>query len=132
VIEPDLVTDANLACVLKELQAREPIVHRPEFGITRADFDRMMDVGFWEVGASGRCYSRAYVLQALVDRHSAPHEDVWEISEFRCMELSSDTYLVTYTLVQDKVRVTRRATIWRRTKDGWRSLYHQGTIVERP
>jgi hypothetical protein len=132
VMEPDFETDPKLVGVLKKLQAREPIFHRPEFGTTRDAFDQMMDAGFWEVGASGRCYSREYVLQTLIQRHSAPHEDVWEASGFRCTELSSVTYLVTYTLVQDKVRVTRRATIWRRTKDGWTILYHQGTIVEAP
>jgi hypothetical protein len=27
------------------------------------------------------------------------------------------------------VRLTRRATIWLRTPDGWKIVYHQGTIV---
>jgi hypothetical protein len=27
-------------------------------------------------------------------------------------------------------RITRRATIWRRHVDGWKIVYHQGTIVE--
>lgn len=131
-MEPHLATDPRLVAVLKELQAREPIFHRPEFGTTRKKFEQMMDAAFWEVGASGRRYSREYVLQTLVGRHSAPHEDVWEASGFHCAELGSDTYLVTYTLVQNKARVSRRATIWRRAKDGWKILYHQGTIVQEP
>ena len=28
------------------------------------------------------------------------------------------------------VRVTRRATLWRRSKSGWKVLYHQGTVVD--
>jgi hypothetical protein len=44
--------------------------------------------------------------------------------------LGPETYLITYTLLQDKQRLTRRATIWRRTADGWKIVYHQGTIVE--
>jgi len=33
-----------------------------------------------------------------------------------------------YNLDQGK-RLTRRATIWRNTSEGWRILYHQGTIA---
>ena len=131
-MEPKLVTDPKLIPVLEELQAREPVFHHPEFGTTRDDFESMTDQNFWEVGASGRRYSREYVINTLVERYSAPHDDVWEINGFHCHELSTDTYLVTYTLTQNKSRVTRRATIWRRTSSGWKILYHQGTIVEDP
>jgi hypothetical protein len=37
--------------VLAELQAREPIFHRPDFGMTRSDFERMTADDFCEVGA---------------------------------------------------------------------------------
>jgi hypothetical protein len=129
-MEPEFATDPRLLDVLRELQAREPIFHRREFGTTRAAFAQMMDSAFWEVGASGQCYSRAYVLDTLVERYATPQADVWEASDFSCRELGPDTYLVTYRLVQEKVRTTRRATIWRRTRDGWTILYHQGTTVD--
>jgi hypothetical protein len=44
--------------------------------------------------------------------------------------LSEDTYLLTYTLLQDNQRLTRRATIWQKTPDGWKIVYHQGTMVQ--
>jgi hypothetical protein len=119
----------ELAEVLEELKAREPIFHRPEFGTTRADLKRMMAEEFWEVGASGERYDRAFVLDVLEKRHAQPHEDVWETSEFRCQRLAPGLYLLTYTLLQDKVRLTRRTTIWQRTDDEWKIVYHQGTIV---
>jgi hypothetical protein len=130
--EPKLapVTDSNSANVLSELQQREPIFHRPEFGTTRRDFEEMTDLNFCEVGASGRRYCREDVIDTLVERYSRAHEDVWETSGFRCLALSFDTYLLTYTLVQDKIRATRRSTVWRKCKDGWKILYHQGTVVE--
>jgi len=131
-MEPSLVTDPRLNAVLEELKKREPIFHRSEFGTTRNDFERMTDPSFREVGASGRRYSRQYVIDTLVERSLTPYEDVWETSEFHCAELAPDTYLLTYTLVQHRTRVTRRATIWRKTSDGWKILYHQGTIVESP
>jgi len=129
-MEPTLVTKPELAGVLAELTAREPIFHRPEFGTTRADFEHMTVDDFWETGASGRRYSREFVLEELERRFSAPHEDVWEAKEFQCRELGPDVYLLTYTLLQHQKRLTRRATIWQKTADGWKIVYHQGTIVQ--
>jgi hypothetical protein len=123
--------DSDLTDVLKELERREPIFHRPEFGTTRQDFEAMTDARFWEVGASGQRYTRDDIMDALVERHSRAHDDVWAASDFQCLALSSDTYLLTYTLVQDGVRVTRRCTIWCKCQDGWKILYHQGTVVTR-
>jgi len=129
-LEPTLTTAPELQGVLAELSRREPIFHRPEFGITRADFERMTAEDYWETGASGRRYSRQSVLDGLEERFSVPHEDVWETRDFHCRRLSEDTYLLTYTLLQDHQRLTRRATIWRSTAEGWKIVYHQGTIVQ--
>ena len=127
--EPTQTTDPGLTDVLKELERREPIFHRPEFGTARRNFEAMTDPDFWEVGASGRRYSREYVLDTLAQRQSQSLEDIWETREFHCLALSADTYLLTYTLVQGKSRVTRRSSLWRRSKEGWKILYHQGTLV---
>jgi hypothetical protein len=114
-MEPDLSTDPELADVVAELSKREPIFHRPEFGTTRADFEKMTLPDFWEIGASGQRYSREFVLDTLEARHSTPLSDIWEAYDFHCRRLSSDTYLLTYTLLQDNSRLTRRSTIWQRT-----------------
>jgi hypothetical protein len=132
--EPALATPPELAGILAELSSREPIFHRLEFGVSRADFEAafesMTDESFWEVGASGRRYSRQFVLHSLEPRHAAPHPDVWETRDFHCRQLCGEVYLLTYTLIQDRVRVTRRATVWQRTEEGWKILYHQGTIMQ--
>lgn len=57
--EPTLETDDALEDVREELEAREPIFHHPEFGADREAVEAMTDPEFWEVGASGRRYSRA-------------------------------------------------------------------------
>ena len=129
-MEPTFVTSPEFEDVLAELSVREPIFHRPEFGTSRADFERMTVEDFWETGASGRRYSREFVLDELERRFSVPHDDVWETRDFYCRRLGPETYLLTYTLLQDEQRLTRRATIWQRTKDGWKIVYHQGTIVQ--
>jgi hypothetical protein len=86
---------------------------------------------FWEIGASGRRYSRAYVLKTLAQRAAARTEDSWETRDFHCRELAPGVFLLTYTLRQGQ-RVTRRATLWQRRARHWRILFHQGTVVEEP
>jgi hypothetical protein len=122
--------------ILDRLIQYEPIFHHPEFGTTRQDFENMTDAGFWEVGASGRRYSREYVLTEVVKRYEdpqyrgihSPPENTWQTKDFHCREIATDNYLLTYTLIQED-RVTRRSTLWRHTNTGWKILYHQGTIV---
>ena len=128
-MELERITDPALRDVLDDLIRREPIFHRLEFGTKRHDFERMMDDAFWETGASGKRYGRADVLDVLEERHAHPHDDSWETSDFHCSGIAPDNYLLTYTLVQ-RERMTRRMTIWRRAGDGWKIVYHQGTLVE--
>jgi len=125
-MEPDLFTAPELLGVLEELRQREPIFHRPEFGTSRADFERMTEADFWEVGASGRRYSRQHVLDVLDTRRDSPEPDVWETFGFHCRQLATGLYLLTYTLKQGS-RQTRRSTIWRQLPDGWKIVFHQGT-----
>jgi hypothetical protein len=126
-----LNTVQRISEVSEELKKREPIFHHPEYGITRQDFEKMTEETFWEVGASGSLYSRNFVLDTLEERYKNPQKDEWEISDFNCEELAVNNYLVTYTLIQNNVRITRRSTIWRRHTDGWKIVYHQGTIVKK-
>jgi hypothetical protein len=130
-MEPTLKTDPNLIGVLEELKRREPIFHHEdEFGTSQTDIENQMEGCFWEVGASGSCYSRSYVTEHLLARYSKPYEDIWEASDFHCLEIAKDNYLLTYTLIQNNTRVTRRSTIWRRSSTGWKIVYHQGTVVQ--
>ncbi len=132
-VKPWLTTEPRLRDILHELRSREPIFHHTELGTTRADFERMTEEGFWEVGASGRRYSRGHVLDVLENRHQVANhlalEDDWEAMDFACRDLGRDTYLLTYTLLQGQ-RKTRRATIWTRSANDWKIAFHQGTVVE--
>ena len=129
-MEPSLITDPALVGVLNELVKREPIFHRPELGTRRIDLENMTLVDYWEIGASGRRYSRDYVLEALEKRYQGESGDVWETSDFHCRRLAQDIYLLTYTLLQNNKRKTRRSTIWKHTQAGWKIVFHQGTVVQ--
>lgn len=127
--EPVLVTAGEHLSVLDQLQRREPVFHHPEFGTTRADFEAMMDDAFWEIGASGRRYSREYILDVLEQRGLDPPQDHWETRDFHCAEIAAGNFLLTYTLTHAG-RITRRASIWRSDgRGGWKIVFHQGTVV---
>lgn len=126
--------DPRLESVLAELRRREPIFHRLELGTSRADFEAQTAPDFWEVGASGRTYSREVVWSTLAERYADPDyasRDEWATSDFACREIAPGTYLLTYVL-HEGARVTRRLTVWQRSEAGWRILYHQGTVVAEP
>ena len=122
-------TDPALLPVLEELRRREPIFHTPEFGRTMADFEKATAPEYWEASASGRRYSRGFILRTLADHPPVDAASAgWQTYDHALRRLGPDTYLITYTLRQIE-RLTRRATIWQRTPEGWRILYHQGTII---
>ena len=127
--EPVLETPAHLARILAELSAREPIFHRLELGTSREALEQMTEPDFWEVGASGRRYSREHVFEIVEERYRLDEPDPWQTSEFHCREVAPDNYLLTYALLQGE-RLTRRATLWRWREGAWRIVYHQGTVVE--
>jgi hypothetical protein len=116
--------------VLEELMLREPLFHRPELGTTRADFEQMISDDYWEIGASGHRYDRQFVLDTLEERHSKSVTEVWHTSDFECLPLGNDTYLLAYILLQDGTRQSRRSTIWQRRGSSWKALFHQGTLIQ--
>ncbi|MGI4775648.1 MAG: DUF4440 domain-containing protein [Janthinobacterium lividum] len=124
------VLDKN--SILEELKSREPIFHHPEkFGKTRQDIENQMCNKFWEVGASGNIYTKEDVINNLLERYNdSNYEDIWEAKDFKLTPIAKDSYLLTYTLIQNKTRVTRRSTMWQNVDGSWKILYHQGTVID--
>lgn len=129
------MSEPELQRVLAEVRAREPLFHRREFVHDDESFEASTTAGFWEVGASGRVYSREVVRQALRERWRTPLEDDlvaenWQLAEEQIEQIDASTYLFTYLLRQPG-RTSRRMSIWQRSADSsWRVAYHQGTVVE--
>jgi hypothetical protein len=118
--------------ILEELKSREPIFHHPEkFGTTAQAIAAQMCEAFWEVGASGNVYTKQDVIETLLERYNNPdYQDIWEASDFALTRITPDHYLLTYVLIQNERRVTRRSTIWRSVDGDWKILYHQGTLID--
>jgi hypothetical protein len=113
---------------LHALRQLEPLIYAANSGHTRDHFEALLAPGFWEVGASGKRYSREFVLDTLEHRCAHPVDETWDVSDLRVQAIAEDLCLFTYTLHQP-TRVSRRATLWRRTAAGWQMVYHQGTPV---
>ena len=116
-----------------ELRNLEPLFHRPEnHGANAQDFDRLMAPTFFEIGASGKIHDRPIILDTLITRHADANyaEPELVISGFGVHPIAPGTWLTSYTLQQPGDRLTRRATLWQHSADGWQALYHQGTIVQ--
>lgn len=129
---PDYRRGVELDEVLAALAAREPLFHRRDLVNSPETFDAEVADDFWEVGASGRVYDRAFVREVVLRRLKEPVDaadaEGWRISDEAVRPLGADTYLFTYVLHAPD-RVTRRATLWHRTPTGWQALYHQGTVI---
>lgn len=126
--EPALSTPARLQPVLQELQRLEPLFHAAAPGATPRHFERLVSPQFWEIGASGRRYSRAFALDALPSRGGEPGAEQWQTSDFHVAQVGEDLYLLTYSLRQPG-RLTLRATLWQREDGRWQAVFHQGTVV---
>lgn len=122
--------EPGLEGVLRELRSMEPIFHTKAFGLTAAERERRVAPDYWEVGASGRRYSREFIMTLLAQKPPVDAEAAgWTCSDFGLRQLGpGSTYLLTYTPDQAG-RITRRATVWHRAEAGWQILYHQGTVV---
>ncbi len=125
-------TESELLPPLEELLRLEPIFHTRDFGLTRQDRETRMAPDYWEIGASGRRYSREFILRHVDSTHFVDaNEAGWQTSDHEVLRLAPDTCLFTYSLLQGD-RLTRRATIWKLTPAGWTILFHQGTVVATP
>ena len=98
---------------------------------TRFDRDymeRVLSPGFFEFGRSGRTYTRAETL-------SAPSQEIQAalpLKAFKATPISETVVLVTYIseVMNEKLEVGNRSSLWLKTPSGWQLQFHQGTPVE--
>ncbi len=123
-LDPDSLSDDGAAAELSEL---EPIFHTQASRPIRGNVDTLLSASFFEVGASGRLYSRDDVVEALEQRLDDGVFEELHAQDVRCVRLADSCFLFTYRLAQAG-RMTRRSSIWRRDSGRWQILYHQGTV----
>ncbi len=85
-----------------------------------AALDALLHREFVEVGASGRRWTRAEVIAALVADPHTSHD----VQNLHVDELAHGIALVTYDLAG-----TRRMSLWVKEVARWYLRYHQGTPI---
>ncbi|MDP8997763.1 MAG: nuclear transport factor 2 family protein [Pseudomonadota bacterium] len=95
--------------------------------------DELLDEDFSEIGQSGELYNKQEIIEALLREQQLGPVLSRQVKDLHSRELSEDLILLTYFCeVHDlsasiKLRMSRRSSIWRKSGDSWKLLFHQGT-----
>lgn len=99
----------------------------------RAKLESLLHDSFLEIGASGKVYTRAEVLEALEDEVS----EIRVVENFRVRPVNSKDptqkiyqtfYLLRHESSEGEIW-TQRTSIWQQIDREWKLMFHQGTPV---
>lgn len=113
----------------EKIRALERALLQPEIRRSPARLDALLADDFREIGGSGRVFTKADVLEALP---AETGETVFTMSGFEIVRLAEGVVLATYAVTKtagEQVTRSLRSSIWKRTGEGWRMLFHQGTEI---
>jgi hypothetical protein len=106
------------------IERLEETLWREATRFDRAHMERVLALGFFEFGQSGRRYTRDETLDAQAQAIDAR----FPLREFAVVEIDERTVLVTYVSEVGPLPVrARRSSLWTRAETGWRLRFHQGT-----
>lgn len=99
---------------------------------TRFDQEYMEDLlapDFLEFGSSGRVWTRGQIIRTQHVQIGAR----LPLPDFGLLMVSTDVALVTYRseMGLDYADAANRSSIWRRTLEGWKLVFHQATPTNR-
>ncbi|MEU6122914.1 DUF4440 domain-containing protein [Streptomyces sp. NPDC047123] len=97
----------------------------PEVRASPALFGALLHPEFTEFGASGTRWDRASIVRVLTGRPD-PGGRPTTTSGMRGVQLAEDLVHLTFD-TDSNGRRAHRSSLWRRTEDGWRLWFHQGT-----
>jgi hypothetical protein len=118
------VTSAEIQVVID----REVALLTSEVRRSPEQLETLLAPDFVEIGASGRLWSRAEIIRALV-AETRPDHPAADVREIEGRYVAEDLVLLTFVTDSPSRRV-RRCSLWRRTTGGqWQIAYHQGTPV---
>jgi len=95
---------------------------------SQEQLEQLLASDFKEFGSSGAIYDKQKTLEAPMPSHVAE----FTIRDFELKELSPDIVLATYHLTKTFTATSQvsslRISIWKNSGDGWRMVFHQGTL----
>lgn len=120
--------DNELLITLARLEAQ---LHQPAVRRNVDRVDALLHPDFEEVGRSGRCWTRAAILEMLTSE-AAPADVVAD--SFRVVQLQPGAALLTYRAAHRQpdgtlTHHTLRSSLWVRVDQQWQMRYHQGTAA---
>ncbi|MBT2676422.1 nuclear transport factor 2 family protein [Streptomyces sp. ISL-14] len=117
----DVRTPAVEAAIEGELRLLQPEVRSsPEL------LGELLHPEFREFGASGRYWDRTSIIESLL-AGTDPGPRPVVVSRMEGVQLAPDVVHLTFD-TEDNGRRVHRSSLWRRTGDGWRMYFHQGTL----
>ena len=115
--------------VVRQLLALETALLDQKMRIGRDRMAELLADDFFEFGSSGRIWTKAATLEGLAAGHSA-EAVVRTVTDFAVRHLADEVALVTYAVSRHEAGAevqTLRSSIWKREKENWRMVFHQGT-----
>jgi hypothetical protein len=104
-----------------EIRALEDRLLTTAVRASAEELERLLSDEFVEFGASGRVYTKSDTIAALVATPSINAS----VTDFRVLVVVPGVILATY-----RTGASRRSSLWRRERDAWRMLFHQGTRTD--
>lgn len=97
---------------------------------SQKNLSSLIDDEFIEIGSSATYYDKADVIQWL----STNDQSIRSGTNFSAKLLANDLVLLTYTshiqnTPEAQVKKALRSSIWRKQKDNWQMVFHQGTPI---
>ena len=114
---------------LHEVQELECSLLTAEVRGSAEALGRLLHPAFVELASTGEVIERHAVVRTVSDGEG--QGQTWRASEMEARWVEGGCVLVTFlaekTLASGAIRLSRRASIWRRDREGaWRMLFHAG------
>lgn len=91
---------------------------------SKQKLNELIDDEFIEIGISGKIYNKQDVLNSL------PYENArkFDVNDFNFLNLNKNIILTTYK-TDENLNAALRSSIWRKSDNGWKLIFHQGTKI---
>ena len=121
--------DKSEAGLIDCFKLREETLLHTDFSQSPMQLDDFLHPELFEISPIGSYTSRSEIVRWLLAK---PPTQRWELTQFKVVELATDTMLVCYqanSINEGKVKETGslRSSIWRVNNLKWRLQFHQAT-----
>ncbi len=108
------------------VEALEIRLLKTEVRKSREELERLLADDFVEIGASGKHWRKADIIESLL---SSPGQEI-EFDGMTSRLISEDVILLNYRswrMQPAERNVALRSSIWKRREGEWQVIFHQGT-----